>query len=467
MRRPVAGLLVLYVPFYEKIVPLREEKIKFSEEVRGKLAEHCDLVFPGLIETEEQAAAAAGSFESADLVIVVPSLAVFGALGWAALEPLNKPVAVWAIQPATAIPEGYDICELIRNSGALGVQALANTLARHERMYATFFSAGDATVPHRLIRFARVAATARDLRRATFGQIGSVFPQMTDIRMDHDGWTAQTGSCIVEISSKDFTRRYRAQSESQAAARVAEIRGGHTVAEITGDELDRSARISLALDEVVDEFGLAGGAFNCHGENCLQNPEIGVTGCYAVSRQSSAGRPFSCTGDLPTAIALFIAKSLGGAAVYGELDLVDPAAGLVLLANGGEGDFTAAAGPTDIIGNENFTGLHGRGASIGMRMAPGPATILSFTPVDAARAYRMVTAEGELLPLSSPRLGVFHGAFRFCGLSAAVGFESWCDAGATHHLALMPGHWNEEIGILCRMLGFEHVRAGGPHASER
>ena len=177
--------------------------------------------------------------------------------------------------------------------------------------------------------------------------------------------------------------------------------------------LARSARLCLALDSIVREHALDGGAFNCHGENCLQNPAIGVTACYGVSRQTSEGRPFSCTGDLPTAIAMKILRELSGAVIYGELDLVDETRNFVLLANGGEGDFDAANGLVRIIGNENFAGLHGRGASLQFEPFQGDATILSFTPVGAG--YRMIAAEGTLGPAPSTGLSLFHAAFQFSG----------------------------------------------------
>jgi L-arabinose isomerase len=457
MIRPRAGLLVPYVPFYEGIVSLRAEKEAFARSVAAILGEFAEVCSSGLVCSEEEARKAGAEFAAAevDAVVVVPSVAVFGALPLAAVENLDLPVAIWNLQPASGIPEDYDIRSLIRNSGGLGVQALANTLAREGRHFEVMFSAERESVPEKLIRLLRVAAVAARLRRARFGRIGSVFPQMTDVVMDTAAWP---GAAVVDVPPQDIAMSFREAPDSDVAARIVEIRQ-YAVVAISEDELARSARISVALDALVERHQLDGGAFNCHGENCLRNPDIGVVACYGVSRQTSEGKPFSCTGDLPTGIALWIMRQLAGAVVYGELDLVDRVHDIVLLANGGEGDFAAAHGEVTIAGNENFEGLHGRGASLRFAIAPGPATIVSFTPMGVG--YRLVIGEGEILEKRLPHLGVFHAAFRFRGVRADCAFERWCEAGAVHHIAIAPGQWKAELARIARFSNFESIAIGG------
>lgn len=458
MRRPRIGLLAPFVPYYEPIIKLRTEKEAFAVKVKALLGEHAEVIGGGLVASEEDAAKAGMEFAENDVaaVVVAPSIAVFGALPWAALKPVAVPVCIWSLQPARAIPPDYNIRELIRNSGGLGVQALANTLCRAERYFEVVFSSEEGEIPRKLKRFLQTVGILGSLWRARFAQIGTVFPQMTDVQMDHNAWP---GIPILSVPACQLTVEYQNQRSSAVSARTQQIRR-LPLAEITEDELVRSARLSLALDSIVDNFGLSGGAFNCHGETCLQNPEIGVTACYAVSAQTSKGRPFSCTGDLPTAIALWMIRQLAGSVIYAELDLVDRDSDVVLLANGGEGDWAAAEGPVRIAGNENFVGLHGRGASLQFEPVAGPATLLSFTPI-ANNRYRLVTADGELIHIRLAQLGVFHAAFRFQQLPAGSAFERWCEAGAVHHLAVGPGHWSSDLKHLASMAKWDAIVVGG------
>jgi L-arabinose isomerase len=457
MNRPRIGLLVPFVSFYEPIIALRAEKEAFAARVKALLEEHCEVIGGGLVCSEEDARRAGKEFAENHVVAVVvaPSVAVFGALPWAALEPIGVPVCIWSLQPAPAIPTDYNIRELIRNSGGLGVQALANTLSRAERYFEVVFSIQEEKIPRKLTQFLQTVGILGSLWRARFGQIGTVFPQMTDVQMDHSAWP---GTPITGVSPRQLTMEYQNQPSSAVSALVEEIRQLPSTG-ITDDELRRSARLSLALDAIVDNFGLSGGALNCHGENCLKNPEIGVTACYAVSEQTSKGRPFSCTGDLPTAIALWIIRQLAGSVIYAELDLVDSGSDTVLLANGGEGDWEAAAGTVTIVGNENFVGLHGRGASLRFEPFAGPATLLSFTPI-AKNQYRLVMADGELVRIRLEKLGVFHAAFRFRQLPAGTAFEQWCEAGAVHHLAVGPGHWSGHLKRLASMAKWNAIAIG-------
>lgn len=454
MIRPKVGLLVPYTPFYEKIAAIRSEKIEFASLVAGLLAVELDVVDGALITTEREATTAGQRLarESVDAVVVAPAVATFGALGWAAVRETTVPVCLWNLQPDAALSPDYDIAALIRNSGGLGIQALANTLARAGRTCTVAFSTLGAAVPGKLLVFVQACAVSQKLRRARFGIIGATFPQMTDIVMETAGWR---GTAILSLPVSQIENSFEKQRDDEVEARIEEIHQHHPVVEMDRDELHRSARLSLALDSIVCEHSLDGGAFNCHGENCLQNSRIGVTACYGVSRQTSEGRPFSCTGDLPTAIAMMILRELAGAVIYGELGLVDAARDCVLLANGGEGDFAAAAGPVCIAGNENFTGLHGRGASLRFQSFQGPATILSLTP--AGSGYRMIAAEGVLEPAAPTSLRVFHAEFRFRAGPVACAYERWCEAGPVHHIAIAPGFFTGHLDHVARLWGFELI----------
>jgi L-arabinose isomerase len=457
MIRPNLGVLVPYVSFYEKIAPVAEEKRLFAREVLDLLSREA-TVTGGMIETESEAETMGEMFrrEAVDAVLVVPAVAAFGGLAWAALRDSNVPICIWSIQPDADMPHDYRIETLIRNSGGLAAQALGNTLARHHRLFRVVWSCGELGVPRDVRTWAIAAAISQRLRSAKFAVIGQVFPQMTDIAFAKRDWD---GMPLEEISSADFAARYSAQSASRVALRCADMNERYSVSDLTVDALSRSARLSLALDEVVEQHALDGGAFNCHGETCLHNPEIGVTACYAVSRQTSSGKPFSCTGDIPTAIAMWLLHQLADWVIYGELDMVDPVRNLVLLANGGEGHFAAAANGVGLVGNENFEGLHGRGAALEFEPRSGDTTILSFTPL--GRGQRLICADGGLSTIDLPNLRVFHAGFRFGALPAAHAFERWCEAGAVHHLALAPGHWSGVLREVARMRGFEFIEIGG------
>ena len=106
-----------------------------------------------------------------------------------------------------------------------------------------------------------------------------------------------------------------------------------------------------------------------------------------------------------------------------------------------------------VMGNTNFRGTHGRGASFAYPLEPGPATIISFTPVP--ENYRLIAAEGEIIAESLPDAGALAGFFRFSHTDLHTGYTRWLEAGAVHHAATALGHWSGEISDIAEQLSFE------------
>ena len=162
----------------------------------------------------------------------------------------------------------------------------------------------------------------------------------------------------------------------------------------------------------------------------------------------------ACTGDDCTAVALFLAQRMGGAAQYLELDAPSASRDACLVTSGGEGDLRMASADHPVRACENrfFSGLHGRGAAVEFVLRPGPVTAVAFTPI--ADTFRLIAAEASVLPEPPPALGVPRGYLRF-GDGSRSGFDWWCEAGANHHLALAPGRHADTVTALAEILGIE------------
>jgi L-arabinose isomerase len=138
--------------------------------------------------------------------------------------------------------------------------------------------------------------------------------------------------------------------------------------------------------------------------------------------------------------------------------MVDVPGGFVLLANGGEAGVTLAKGKPLVIGNQNFCGMHGKGASLDFVPQDGEATRLSYTPSHRSLRGRPIVAAGSVEAIKLDRLKLYHRRFRFSGGSALRGFERWCEAGAVQHAALSLGDWTDEIRCVASLPGSEVER---------
>src|SRR5205085_373984 len=77
---------------------------------------------------------------------------------------------------------------------------------------------------------------------------------------------------------------------------------------------------------------------NCHVPALRFGTEVGVSPCLALGRLTTAGRPWTCAGDVVTSIAMLTVKALGLPALYHEIEAVDWDADEIILANTGEHD---------------------------------------------------------------------------------------------------------------------------------
>jgi len=457
--------LPFYVDYYEGICPdFPREKMALAQQCAKVLAQHGEVVWDGELIRDVASAAAIGqklSAQNVDCVVIVTTIAVFAAIPWAALQHLGVPILIWNAQQIERVGKGYSMVEIVRNTGQIGTQALANTLLRQGRTFRiiTGYRKSKRTAME-LARFFRVLRAAAVLRKARLLSIGAPFPGMVDVELDRQYLAQHLGASAIDLGVEDLNRAYAAVPETEVKKHAKQLKATHKVENLTRDETLRSARLSEALKALAEGYDVAAGSLNCHGANCLRNEEIGITACYGLGVQNGLGRPFTCTGDLPTALAMLLLKTLSGAAMYTEVQVMDEKRRAVVIANSGEGeDALRRKGCHSIVrGNTNFKGVHGRGASFAYPLEAGPATIVSLTPTpNHARPFRLIAAEGEILDEPLPDAGSLAGFFRFAHTDLHDGYTRWLEAGAVHHAGTTSGHWSREISEVAALLKMEFV----------
>ena len=456
------GYLPFYVDYYEGICPdFPREKAEVAQRCGVTLSNFGRLLWDGKLIGDVAAAELAGkrlASEKPNCVVVVTTIAVFGGICWASLKEFDSPILIWNPQLIESVGTGYTMEEIVRNTSQIGTQALANTLLRRGRSYrvVTGYWESERTRCD-LERFFAVIRTVETLRNARLLAVGEIFPLMTDILVDEDELVERVGATVVRVSNDELTERYLAVSDERVASRLDEMQRDYPISELTEDEAQRSARLCQVFGKLVEESEVDGGTFNCHAGVCLRNPQIGITACYGHGLQNSLGRPFTCTGDLPTALAMLLLKELTGVAMYTEVQVMDEIRDAIVIANSGEGEdgIRREGCPSSVIGNRNFKGLHGRGACFAYPLQTGPATLLSLTPT--ADSYRLIAAEGEILEDTLSDAGALAGFFRFSHTDLHTGYTRWLEAGAVHHAATTLGHWDREIVEVARHFGFEMI----------
>jgi L-arabinose isomerase len=459
------GFLPFYVDYYEAIcADLPREKIALARRCAERLAPYGSVVWDGELIGDVAAAASAGKTlaeSDVDVVVAVTTIAVFASIPLAAIRELSVPILIWNAQEIDRVGAGYSMVEIVRNTGQIGTQALANALLRDGREFRVVTSyENNSRTGDCLRRFFAVTQAATALKRARLLMVGDGFAGMTDIELEDAYVARHLGATITHISPARLTEAYHAADGESIKRETIEAKASNSVNELSDDELTRSVRLSVALQTLVDEHRADAGSFNCHRENCLRNPVIGITACYGLGVQNARGRSFTCTGDLPTALAMLLLKTLAGVAMYTEVQVMDEQRGAVVIANSGEGEdgIRRSTARSCLAANANFKGLHGRGASFAYPLQAGPATLVSLTPApNGTRPFRLIVAEGEILDDPLPDAGALAGFFRFQHLNLHDGYTRWLEAGPVHHAATTVGHWESELRDVASQLQFEFV----------
>lgn len=428
-----------------------------SAAVLGAVA---DVVTTPLIEDEEGAARTARELAGArlDAVVFAPTMAAPPSYAARALADVDAPLVIWNAPSVRRLPDDLHQDEATVHSTSVGAVMYGNVLVRDGRQVAVV-TAGhdDAAAIDRLLRIVRAVAAGGSVRGSTLLRLGDPIAGYLDVESSATE-LARLGVTEHAIARTDWEARVGAITDDDAAAALAALRSDGDWSGDGGPGALRSAAVAVALEGAMVEAGAVAGTVNCHGPWFRTSDAVGIPACLAVVREASAGRPVSCTGDQPTAIALLLARRVAGAALYCECYTPESETGLVLVAAGGEGD-PAWADPDEprvLEANDHYPGACGEGTSASFALRRGPATLLSLSPTGSGWILAWATGaieESRYRDLRGP-----NGMFRFDSGPADVALERWIVSGATHHNALAPGRLDVEIPVLAAALGIQHVR---------
>ena len=471
MTGPRVAVLSPFWSFWEGTVPfdLRSDRAELARSVAGVLGDVV-VVADESLDSRESARAAAARIAAAapDALLVVQSMAVPPAYTFAALDALpDIPVVVWAVHRRRDIPNGLDHGDITSEGATVGTSQLANVLGRRGRRWLLVLGPlDDDWSAVELRRAVACAVAARRLRAARIGLVGAPQDGYECVECDAADLAAATGITIVPVVPAAFREAYLSASPAREASIEEELRTTFVIDPATerDDCLSRSVRCAVALEDIAQGERLDAGAMNCHVPEIRLGPEPGIAPCLALGRETSNGRPWTCTGDVPTAVAMLTTKLLGAATLYHELESIDYSTGELAIANTGEHDLGWVRPGEDpqLIENAWFASDARRGACARFGLRPGPATLVAFTPhADEPSGFRFVVAEGEITNRRFGGAGTPNGAFRFADHSAVEGYAAWALAGASHHSSVGPGLLATDVGRIADYLGVGCRRVGG------
>lgn len=464
--RAIIGLVSPYFALFDAAMPqdLRSDRSAYAERIETLLTELGQVLSVGLVDSEEAGhrAGLALSEAGCDVVVCAPSMAAPPSYTATILEELpDVPVLVLGVQEEARVPDKYTTEEATRRSLPVGIVMLTNVLVRQGRAFTTVMGSwADGGLADRISTAVRGAVAASSVRGARLMALGTPIDGYTDVEVtDQD--LALLGVTSVSVSADDLAAAFDSVDTERIDAEIANLRNHFESSAVSDPVLARSVRLTCALRDLCIDVEAVGGTVNCHSSVLRWNDHVGVTACLGVSMLTSEGTPLSCTGDLPTAVALVLGRTLAGSALYCELYQLDIDRDWILIANGGEGDLAARTpdGSVTLLPEDHYSGAHGAGTAVSFPLPEGAGTLISLSPVrGAVGGWRLVVAEGSIIGSDHATMEGPNGMFRFDAGGVTGAYERWCELGATHHAAFLAGHHLGSLEIACRYLGIECAR---------
>ena len=458
------GLLAVYFGLFDAAMPpeFRQDRTAFAEAMRDRLERFGSVVYPGVVDSDDSGREAGRVFTEAgvDVIVFAPTMAAPPSYGWEAVRDLPQaPLVVVGAQELEEVPDDYATEEATRRSLPVGLVMFTNVLVREGRRFTTLISSVAAddldTALGETLRAADAAAMVRNSRLLAIGEPISGY---LDVDVS-PGELRSLGVEVIDIDAEGIGAAFDGVDGAGVNALVGDLRNRYDASAVDSETLERSARLALAIDDLSRRHGVDGGAVNCHGDALRWNPAVGVTACLGVALCTRDGRPFACTGDIPTAIALTIGKRLAGAALYCELYQLDFPGDWILLANGGEGDLSirAPSSTVRLLPEDHYMGDHGPGTAVAFELPEGPATLISLTPINHTGGWTLVGAEGRIIGSKHHGMEGPNAMFRFGAGDVANAYARWCGAGATHHAGVLPGHQGRTLQRTAEILGITYA----------
>jgi L-fucose isomerase-like protein len=452
--RGSVAVLLPYWDFWESSVPwdFRADRIQLLNEAIALMSETCDVTVCEVLHDAESARALSATLGSVDAIVVIASMAAPSATTVAAIAPHPRtPVLVWALSRHHTQPIDFSHTDVTTGGSSVGAPMVTSALARANHPFSVVATSLEAPEP--ALRAVRQTVAAGRLLRRPVLRIGPPIPGYTTVVPPDN---SPTWFPTVDVPAATFADLARSAMPDDVAHLVTEIREEYEVnAGVTPLAIERAAQAELALRALVDASQAAAGTINCHVDEIRANPDFGIAPCFALGRLTSSGIPFTCTGDVLTAVAMGVVKNLGHPALYHEVEALDFARNEVILANTGEHDLGLCAAKAELVPNKWFEHDEIVSPCTVFSIASGPGTLVAYV---MAPHPRFVVAEGMFTGRQSPESGTPNAGFRFHEEPVARAWERWAQAGVTHHSVATNAHIADDVRAIANVLSLEFVQ---------
>lgn len=471
-RQVQIGLFSIGLDAYWPQFPgLKERLTRYNESVAERLrSAGVQVVNLGLIDTPQKAAAAGHQFRQADVDLIFLHAATY-AVSSTVLPVLRRakvPVIVLNLAPGAAIDYGAfnrmrDRREMTGEwlawCGTCPVPEIANVFRRSGIPFfqVTGLLDEDPIAWREIDDWLQAAKVVCTMEHNRLGLMGHYYGGMLDIYSDLTQHCATFGGHMETIEVDELAALCEAISPSEITDRVALFSEAFDIQpDCAAEDLERSARTSVALDRLVENHQLGSLAYYYKGTGNPANEETIGSMILGNSLLTSRGIPVAGEYEVKNAQAMKILDSLGAGGSFSECYAIDFNEDILLWGHDGPGHLAIAEGKVRVKPLRVYHGKVGRGLSVEMSVKHGPVTLLSLAEAGKDR-LKLVFAEAECVPGPILEIGNTNSRYRFAS-GARKFITDWNAQGPAHHCAIGVGHLASKLKKLGALLGMEVIQ---------
>ncbi|GAB3752166.1 arabinose isomerase [Spirosoma pomorum] len=424
----------------------------------------------GLIDTPDKAMQAGHQFrqQDVDILFIYVTTYALSATVLPVVQRTKVPVILLNLAPAAAIDYTYinQLGDRTRMTGewlahcsACSVPELTNVLRRADVAYeqVTGMLHDDPVCWQEINEWLEAAYVTQIMAHNKLGLMGTYYSGMLDIYSDPTLQLTTFGGQLILLEVDELTA-LKEQVSGQAVHQRIDF--FHEVFAVQADcsqfELERAARTSVALDELVEKYGLGSLAYYYKGTGNPANADTMSSIILGTSWLTGRGIPVAGEYEIKNVQAMKILDSLGAGGSFTEYYAMDYRDDIVLMGHDGPGHMGIAEGKTKVRPLQVYHGKVGAGLSVEMSIKNGPVTLLSVVE-DGKGGLFLLVAEGESVGGPILEIGNTNSRYRFL-MGARQFVTDWNSHGPAHHCAIGVGHIASKIKKIGDLLQIKTIQ---------
>lgn len=455
----VAGGLGTYWPQFPDLLPQLQDSARYvSERFAAMDAEVTDV---GFISDAQEGAVAAEKLRQADCDLIVLFLTTYltSSMVLPIAQRADAPVLVIDLQPTEKMDHAsFDTGAWLAYCGQCPVPEVGNVFRRAGIPFRSVSGwLRQESAWERIGQWIAAAHVRSALRHARHGLMGHVYPGMLDVSTDLTLLPTTFGSHVEVLEFDDLRVRVERVTDAETAERMALARQLFTLDNtVVEEDFAWGARVSVALDRLVDDFDLDSLAYYHRGLNGEQHERLGAGMILGASLLTARGIPATGEYELRTTVAQLATQVVGAGGSFCEIQALNFEDDVVEMGHDGPAHLAVSSRDPLLRGLGVYHGKRGWGVSVEFDVQHGPVTLLGLGQ-DRDGSLSFVACEGTVVP--GPLLAIGNTTSRVdFGRDPGEWVDEWSATGIGHHWSLSIGHRADTYKAAASLLGIDFRR---------